>query len=90
VRDRPAYSQAEKLRAPDLESEAPGEATAPHASIFGALGRRWRGRGARGKCWRVHDLPALDWRHRRHYDMRATFITLAIDDGADAEVLESA
>jgi len=42
-----------------------------------------------GKCWRVHDLPALGWRHRRHYDMRATFITLAIDDGADAEVLES-
>ena len=37
----------------------------------------------------VHDLPALGWRHRRHYDMRATFITFAIDDGADAEVLES-
>jgi hypothetical protein len=27
--------------------------------------------------------------HRRHYDMRATFITLAIDDGADPDVLET-
>jgi hypothetical protein len=35
------------------------------------------------------DLPALGWRHRRHYDMRATFITLAIDDGADPDVLET-
>jgi hypothetical protein len=34
-------------------------------------------------------LPALGWRHRRHYDMRATFITLAIDDGADPDVLET-
>ena len=25
-----------------------------------------------GKCWRKDDLPALGWRHRRHYDMRAT------------------
>ncbi|HEX2689582.1 MAG TPA: hypothetical protein VHN14_23350 [Kofleriaceae bacterium] len=29
--------------------------------------------------------PALGWRHRRHYDMRATFIALAIDDGADPD-----
>ena len=42
-----------------------------------------------GKCWRKDDLPALGWRHRRHYDMRATFITLAIDDGADPDVLET-
>jgi hypothetical protein len=28
-------------------------------------------------------------RHRRHYDMRATFITLAIEDGADPDVLET-
>ncbi len=40
-----------------------------------------------GKCWSKYDLAALGWRHRRHYDMRATFITLAIDDGADPEVL---
>jgi hypothetical protein len=37
----------------------------------------------------AHDLPALGWRHRRHYDMRATFITLAIDDGADPDVFET-
>jgi hypothetical protein len=35
------------------------------------------------------DLPALGWRHRWHYDMRATFITLAIEDGADPEILEA-
>jgi hypothetical protein len=35
------------------------------------------------------DLPALGWRHRRHYDMRSTFITLAIEDGADPEILEA-
>jgi hypothetical protein len=40
-----------------------------------------------GKCWSKYDLAALGWRHRRHYDMRATFITLAIDDGADPDVL---
>jgi hypothetical protein len=42
-----------------------------------------------GKCWSKYDLAALGWRHRRHYDMRATFITLAIDDGADPDVLET-
>jgi hypothetical protein len=36
----------------------------------------------RGTRWRDRDLPALDWRRRR-YDMRAMFITLAIEDGAD-------
>jgi hypothetical protein len=42
-----------------------------------------------GKCWSKDDLQLLGWRHRRHYDMRATFITLAIDDGADPDVLET-
>ena len=42
-----------------------------------------------GKCWSKYDLAALGWRHRRHYDMCATFITLAIDDGADPDVLET-
>jgi integrase len=42
-----------------------------------------------GKRWTEDDLPALGWRHRRHYDMRATFITLAIADGADPEILET-
>ena len=35
------------------------------------------------------DLPALGWRHRRHYDTRASFITLALEDGADREILET-
>jgi len=32
---------------------------------------------------------ALGWRHRRHYDIRATFITLAIEGGADPDVIEA-
>jgi len=42
-----------------------------------------------GQVLEAGRLPALGWRHRRHYDMRATFITLAIDDGADPDVLET-
>jgi hypothetical protein len=42
-----------------------------------------------GARWRDRDLPALGWRHRGHYDMRATFITLAIEDGADPDVIET-
>ena len=39
--------------------------------------------------WLEEDLPALGWRHRRHYDTRATFITLALEDGASREVIET-
>jgi hypothetical protein len=49
----------------------------------------FRGVNYSGLLWRETDLPALGWRHRRHYDTRATFITLAIEDGADPEILES-
>lgn len=42
-----------------------------------------------GRRWRDDDLPALGWRHRRHYDMRATFITLVLDDGADEHIIET-
>jgi hypothetical protein len=52
-------------------------------------GEPFRGHDYSGKRWRDDDLPALGWRHRRHYDMRATFITLAIEDGADADVIET-
>jgi hypothetical protein len=34
-------------------------------------------------------LSLLGWRHRRHYDTRATFITIALEDGADREVIET-
>jgi len=38
--------------------------------------------------WRwLADLAALGLRHRRGHDLRATFITLAEDDGADPNVL---
>jgi hypothetical protein len=52
-------------------------------------GEPFRGHDDSGRPWREEDLPALGWRHRRHYDMRATFITLAIEDGADPEILET-
>jgi integrase len=48
-----------------------------------------RGHDYSGKRWREEDLVTLGWRHRRHYDMRATFITLALEDGADADIIES-
>lgn len=43
-----------------------------------------------GRRWRDQDLPALEWRTRRHYDLRSTFVTLCLDDGADQEVIEHA
>jgi hypothetical protein len=52
-------------------------------------GEPFRGHDYSGKRWREADLPALGRRHRQHYDMRATFITLALEDGADPEVIES-
>jgi integrase len=52
-------------------------------------GEPYRPNDYSGARWRDRDLPALGWRHRRHYDMRATFITLAIEDGADPDVIEN-
>jgi hypothetical protein len=40
-------------------------------------GEPFRGHDYSGKRWREEDLPALEFRHRRHYDMRATFIARA-------------
>lgn len=47
-----------------------------------------------GKRWREVDHPALaaldaSWRYRELYAMKATFITLVLDDGADPHVIES-
>lgn len=39
------------------------------------------------KCWRYEDLPALGWRARSMYATKSTFITLAIEDGADRSVI---
>ena len=38
--------------------------------------------------WIDIDEPMLGWRHRAVYATKATFITLAIEDGADADILE--
>lgn len=51
-------------------------------------GEPFRGHDYSGKRWREEDLPALGWRHRQHYDMKATFITLVVEDGADPHVIE--
>lgn len=37
----------------------------------------------------VGDLQALGLRHRSGHDMRATFITLLLDDGADPRIIET-
>lgn len=37
--------------------------------------------------WVESDLVELGWRHRRHYDTRATFVTLAVNDGAKAAII---
>src|SRR5262245_26081329 len=52
-------------------------------------GEPFRGHDYSGKRWREEDLPILGWRHGRHYDMRATFITLALEDGADPHIIET-
>lgn len=49
----------------------------------------FRGHYYSGDRWRREDLPTLRWRHRRHYDMRATFITLVLEDGADRLIIEN-
>lgn len=50
-------------------------------------GERFRGYDYSGKRWREEDLPALGWRSRSIYDTKSTFITLAIDDGADPGII---
>jgi integrase len=51
-------------------------------------GERFRGWDYTGRRWREVDLKALGWRHRSVYDTRATFITLALEDGADRQIIE--
>lgn len=85
-----------KLRGwPEMMGRAPepDDLIVPLPPADAAKRRRRSGEPFRGtdysyKRWSRDDLPALGMRHRRHYDMRATFITLALEDGADAGVLE--
>lgn len=51
-------------------------------------GERFRGWDYTGRRWREIDEPTLQWRHRSVYDTRATFITLALEDGANRDILE--
>ena len=52
-------------------------------------GDRFRGWDYSGRRWRDEDLPMLGWRARSYYDTRATFITLALEDGADRDILRT-
>lgn len=51
-------------------------------------GERFRGWDYTGKRWRDIDLKALGWRARSVYDTKSTFITLAIEDGADPTIIK--
>jgi integrase len=50
-------------------------------------GERFRGWDYTGRRWREVDLPALGWRARSVYDTKSTFITLAIEDGANPAII---
>jgi integrase len=41
-----------------------------------------------GKCWSKIDIPTLGFRYREPYACKSTFITLALDDGANPEIIE--
>ena len=59
----------------------------PEVKRTSRTGERFRGWDYTGRRWREVDLPMLGWRARSVYDSRATFITLAIEDGADRDIL---
>jgi integrase len=50
-------------------------------------GEPFRGYDYSSRRWREVDLAMLGWRPRSLYDTKSTFITLAIEDGADADVI---
>jgi integrase len=50
-------------------------------------GERFRGWDYTGRRWREVDLPLLGWRARSVYDTKSTFITLAIEDGANPAII---
>lgn len=50
-------------------------------------GERFRGWDYSGRVWRTVDRKALGWRARALYDTKSTFITLAIEDGANPAVI---
>lgn len=60
----------------------------PDVKRTSRTGERFRGWDYTGRRWRDIDIQALGWRGRSVYDSRATFITLALDDGADPDIIE--
>ncbi len=51
-------------------------------------GDAYRGHDYMRKRWREVDFPALGWvRYREPYATKSTFITLAIEDGADPDII---
>ena len=68
--------------------EPPAAAAARRART----GEPFRTEAYNGKRWREEDmvaLVALGWGPREMYAMKATFITLILDDGADPHVIET-
>jgi integrase len=65
-----------------LELDAPNKQARPNPRAGGM-----RNKNDSRKRW-VTDLAQLGLRHRRGHDLRATFVTLAEDDGADRAVIE--
>lgn len=59
----------------------------PDVVRISRTGERFRGWDYTGRRWREVDLPMLGWRPRSVYDTKSTFITLAIEDGADPAVI---
>lgn len=59
----------------------------PDVKRVSRKGERFRGWDYTGKKWREYDLPMLGWRKRSVYDMKSTFITLAIEDEADPDII---
>lgn len=52
-------------------------------------GERFRGWDYTGRRWREIDAKIVGGHQRSVYDTRATFITLALEDGADREIVRS-
>lgn len=69
----------------DLIVPLPPDTTARRTSRKGT--EPHRGYDYSGKRWREVDLPMLGWRERTLYDTKSTFVTLAIDDGADRDII---
>lgn len=73
------------VTADDLVLPLPPETIAKQTKRKG--GEPFRGYDYAGRRWREVDLKTLGLRHRSLYDTKATFITLAIEDGASPAII---